>query len=427
MKRQPSPFQQKIAALGRNIITALSSAAYTAGRFFARIPYRKAGGRIARLTGSIFHALLFKYLLPKKYRSLEKKEIYNIIFKSDTPAGKKFDIWLLVLIFFNLMLIIAESIPAVHKHLFIPVLVLQWCCTIVFTFEYYLRIYCLKHPWKYIFSFYGIIDFVSIFPAYLSILLPATSTLSVLRILRTLRIFRILKLQRFIDESNALITALKRSTYKILIFMFFVYITAVLLGSIVYMFENGHNPQFDSIPRGIYWAVVTLTTVGYGDMTPVTLAGRLISVIIMILGYSVIAVLTGIVTSETVQANKTAQDRQRTSGRPYGTRHAGPGTHTDTSAEKPSNAQPDLGVVNDEEEPNKSAQSNGTYADNAAATSDDQTNETAQEARQHNLPPKYCPHCGFEEPERDAVFCRMCGTRLQSDNTHNWINDFFGK
>lgn len=415
MKRQPSPFQQKIATLGRNIITALSNAAYKAGILFTKIPYHRIVSIMVHCVGSIFHTLLFRCLLPRRYRNLTKKQIYNIIFKSDTHAGKKFDIWLLALILFNLFLVIMESIPVVQKHISLPVRILQWGCTIIFTFEYYLRIYCLKHPWKYILSFYGIIDFASIFPAYLSILFPATSTLSVLRILRTLRVFRVLKLQRFINESNLLLTALRRSIHKIVIFMFFVYIMAVILGSLIYMFENGHNPQFDSIPHGIYWAVVTLTTVGYGDITPVTPVGRFISVVIMILGYSVIAVLTGIVTSETVQANKTSQERRRN----YEHRSA-----YHTALDKPGGDLPDLGEVNDEDEPNTAAPgTDGTAAGNrngaAACISSGEP--------QDDTPPKYCPHCGFEEDDADAVFCRMCGTRLARDNSHSWLNDFFGK
>lgn len=415
MKRQSSPFRQRIATLGRNIITGLSNAIYKTGHFFAKIPYRQIGCRMAQFMGNIFHYLLFRCLLPKRYRNLTKKQIYSIIFKSDTPAGKRFDIWLLALILFNLLLIIMESVPVIHEHIFIPVRILQWCCTIIFTFEYYLRIYSLKHPWKYIFSFYGIIDFVSIFPAYLSILIPTTSTLSVLRILRALRVFRVLKLQRFIDESNSLLTALKRSTYKILIFMFFVYITAVILGALVYMFENGHNPQFDSIPRGIYWAVVTLTTVGYGDMTPVTPVGRFISVVIMILGYSVIAVLTGIVTSETVQANKTAQEHRRFSSRKNAYRNA--------TYEESADKLPDLGEVNDEEEYNTTRNTNVAAPDEKSRWAPDIPLDDTQE----KLPYKYCPHCGFEEHDPDAVFCRMCGTRLENENSHSWLNDFFGK
>lgn len=392
----PSRSHRRIANLGRSIVTGIANAAFSVGQFFAHIPYGKIGGGIIRVIGNIMHMLLFKILLPKKYRKLTKKEIYNIIFKSDTPAGKRFDIWLIILIFFNVFLLVLESMPLVYSRMRITLGVLQWICTIIFTFEYYLRIYCLKHPYKYIFSFYGIIDFLSIFPAYLSLFMPATQTLSVLRILRTMRVFRVLKLQRFIDESSSMLNALKRSMYKILIFMFFVFLTAVILGAVVYMFEKGHNPLFTSIPRSIYWAVVTLTAVGYGDMTPITIPGRFISVVIMILGYSVIAVLTGIVTSETVQAGKTARDRKAAANMP-------PQSNT-TSA-----TPPDPGSIA------------GEYDEPKA---DKKAEPVAEEEKPY---PKYCPHCGYEEADEEAVFCRMCGTRLQNEQHHSWINDFFEK
>lgn len=400
MRQSPSRFHQRVANAGRSIVTGIANALYKVGHFFACIPYAKIGHGVLHVVGQVFYVLLFKVLLPKKYRNLTKKEIYTIIFKSDTPAGKRFDIWLIILICFNIILLVLESMPAVYSRLRVTLGVLQWLCTIIFTFEYYLRVYCLKHPSKYIFSFYGIIDFLSIFPSYLSLLLPATQTLSVLRILRTMRVFRVLKLQRFIDESSSLLNALRRSMYKILIFMLFVAITAVILGAVVYMFEKGHNPLFTSIPKAIYWAVVTLTTVGYGDMTPVTVPGRFISVVIMILGYSVIAVLTGIVTSEAVQANRTARNRKVTAD-----------SDGKTAEAKPHSIDP--GTVTGEYDDQ----------DDAAAPFP----PSAPPAEEEHPLLKYCPHCGYEEEDKEAVFCRMCGTRLQTEQRHGWFNEFFGK
>ena len=250
-------------------------------------------------------------LLPKRYRSLTKLEIYSIIFKSDTPAGKKFDVWLLILIGANIITIMLESMAGTAHWFSVLMRAVGWVFTIIFTFEYYLRIYCLKRPWKYILSLFGIIDFLSIFPAYLSLFVPAASTLSVLRLMRVLRIFRIFKMQRFLEESRFLINALQRSAVKILIFMLFVFVMAVILGATMYGIEGGTNPAISTIPEGIYWAVVTITTVGYGDIAPMTHTGRFVSILVMLLGYSIIAVPTGIVAGETIEEHK----RQRKSPR----------------------------------------------------------------------------------------------------------------
>lgn len=279
----------------------------TLGRLAQRIeeiPYRTIAGNVLRFIGNVLHRALFTVLLPKRYRSLTKQQIYTIIFKSDTPAGKKFDIWLLVLIAINIVVIMLESMSGAAHWFKVSMRVLGWLFTILFTFEYYLRIYCLSRPWKYILSFYGIIDFLSIFPAYLSLFLPGASTLSVLRLMRVLRIFRIFKMQRFIDESKFLMNALRRSATKILIFMMFVFIMAIILGATMYGIEGDKNPAISSIPRGVYWAVVTITTVGYGDIAPVTATGQFVSMLVMLLGYSIIAVPTGIVAGETIEEHR---------------------------------------------------------------------------------------------------------------------------
>jgi voltage-gated potassium channel len=274
------------------------------GDKISSIPYKDIARKIIRFIGDLLHRTLFTVLLPKKYRTLTKQQIYTIIFKSDTPAGKKFDIWLLILIGANIVTIMLESMAGTARWFSLLMRVLGWGFTILFTFEYYLRIYCLKRPWKYILSLFGIIDFLSIFPAYLSLLLPAASTLSVLRLMRVLRIFRIFKMQRFLDESRFLINALQRSAVKILIFMLFVFVMAIILGATMYGIEGKVNPAISTIPEGIYWAVVTITTVGYGDIAPVTHTGRFISLLVMLLGYAIIAVPTGIVAGETIVEHK---------------------------------------------------------------------------------------------------------------------------
>ena len=344
--------------------------AYT---FFSGLNYRRIGSRTVHAVGSFMHWLIFKVLLPKKYRNITKREIYRIIFKADTPAGKKFDIWLLVLIGLNLLVIMLDSFEAVHTNMRWVLKSLEWIFTITFTLEYYLRIYCLQRPWKYVFSFYGIIDFLSIFPAYLSLLIPATQTLTVLRVLRTLRIFRIFNMQRFLQESFHLLNAMRRSVTKILIFMLFVFITAIILGAVIYMFESGKNPSMKSIPTAIYWAVVTITTVGYGDITPVTPMGQFISTLVMLLGYSIIAVPTGIVVGETVREYRKDDNQQE--------------------------------KVDVPEEFNE-------YDDNTLV-------------QQSDIESRYCTHCGHTETDPAARYCRYCGTILTKTQPKGWINDFF--
>lgn len=289
-------------------------------KWFHSVDWRGIGRNIINFVGRVMHKMLFGWFLPKKYRGIKKQEIFDVIFKSDTPAGKKFDIWLLVLIVANILLLLVDSLTGTtstmtrgaHMSLGYWVFkILEWGFTLVFTFEYYLRIYCLKRPWRYVFSFWGIVDFLSIFPAYLSLFIPATQALTVLRLLRVMRIFRIFKLERFQRESYHLLAALRNSAIKILIFMLFVLVAAIILGTMVYSFESEQNPAFDSVLTGIYWAVVTITTVGYGDIVPITVAGRFLSVIVMLLGYSIIAVPTGIVAGETINEHRQSKRSKR--------------------------------------------------------------------------------------------------------------------
>lgn len=295
------------------LIDNVVNAYWRVRKWLSEVNWRGMARGIVRMVGNVMHKLLFEWLLPKRYRGIKKKEIFEIIFKSDTSAGKKFDVWLLVLIVANILLLLIDSLVGTTSTMtavahrswsFWIMKVLEWGFTIIFTFEYYLRVYCLKHPWRYVFSFWGIIDFLSIFPSYLSLLLPTAQALTVLRLLRVMRIFRIFKLERFQAEAYHLLSALRSSAIKILVFMMFVLVAAVILGTIMYSFESEKNPMFDNALSGIYWAVVTMTTVGYGDMAPVTPVGRFLSVLVMLLGYSIIAVPTGIVAGETIMEHK---------------------------------------------------------------------------------------------------------------------------
>lgn len=373
-------------------------------KFFMGLNYKKIGSRLAHGVGNFLHWVIFKVLLPKKYRDITKKEIYRIIFKADTPAGKKFDVWLLIAIGFNLVLIMLDSFEAVHTNMRWVLTGLEWLFTLGFTLEYYLRIYCLQKPWKYIFSFYGIIDFLSIFPAYLSLLIPATQTLTVLRVLRTLRIFRIFNMKRFLLESFHLLNAMRRSITKILIFMLFVFIVAIILGSVIYMFESGKNPAMKSIPTAIYWAVVTITTVGYGDITPVTPMGQFISTLVMLLGYSIIAVPTGIVVGETLTENRLRRGEKENQRRGILNQH-----------QEEEEVPDEFNEYEDKKEESSAGgePSDAEHEKPALAGGGDPDNK------------RYCPHCGHIEYDKGARFCRYCGTLLTKTQPSGWINDFF--
>lgn len=303
-----------------NLKDLLTKTAHRVYQRLSRVDYRGIALRILTFIGKVMHKILFEWLLPKRYRTLTKREIFEIIFKSDTPAGKKFDIWLLILILANIFLLMIDTsvgptdtiTSGAHLSVsFFIFKVLEWTFTIFFTFEYYLRIYCLKHPRKYVFSLWGIIDFLSIFPSYLSLLFPATQALTALRLLRVMRIFRIFKLERFQVEAFHLLNAMRNSAIKILIFMLFVLVASVILGTVIYAIEGESNPDFKSIPSGIYWAVVTITTVGYGDVVPQTTVGRFLSVVVMLLGYSIIAVSTGIVAGETIIEHRRPRHKRK--------------------------------------------------------------------------------------------------------------------
>lgn len=226
-----------------------------------------------------------------------KRKLHTIIFEADTPAGKVFDVGLLIVIVLSVIMVMLESVKSIQIHYEELFNNFEWIFTIIFTIEYVLRIWITGKPWKYIFSFYGLIDLLSIIPTFLGIFFTGTHSLLVIRTLRLLRVFRILKLARFLGEAQNLINALKASRVKIIVFIFSVLSLTVIMGTLMYLIEGGEN-GFTSIPRSIYWAIVTLTTVGYGDIAPQTVLGQAIASMIMILGYGIIAVPTGIVGAE---------------------------------------------------------------------------------------------------------------------------------
>ena len=230
-----------------------------------------------------------------------KHRLHEIIYEADTRGGKLFDIILLIAILASILFVMLESVQSIDEKYGHFLDVAEWVITILFSLEYVLRIVTVKKPWKYIFSFYGIIDLLSTIPKYVSLILIDSHNLAVLRALRLLRIFRILKIARYIGASNRLLLALRSSRAKIAVFLLFVLILCIILGTIMYMIEGAEN-GFTSIPRSVYWAIVTLTTVGYGDIAPVTALGQLIASVIMILGYAIIAIPTGIVGSEMMNA-----------------------------------------------------------------------------------------------------------------------------
>ena len=233
----------------------------------------------------------------KKEKPSWRHRLHEIIYEADTKEGKLFDIVLLIAIIASIIFVMLESVKSFDEKLYEFLNIAEWIITILFSIEYILRIVAIKKPFRYIFSFYGIIDLLSTLPKYLSFVIVGSHNLAALRALRLLRVFRILKLTRYVGASNRLIIALRASKAKIAVFLFFVVIICVILGTIMYMVEGEEN-GFTSIPRSVYWAIVTLTTVGFGDIAPNTPLGQLIASVIMILGYSIIAIPTGIVGAE---------------------------------------------------------------------------------------------------------------------------------
>jgi len=232
-----------------------------------------------------------------------RDKLLVVIFGTDTKYGKLFDLILLWAIILSVLVVILESMEVIELAIGEFLMILEWIFTIIFTVEYFLRIYVTRHPRRYILSFWGIIDLFSFLPTYIGVFFASVHFLVAIRILRLIRIFRILKLTRYFRESQELGKALWASAHRIAVFFLALILIVLIMGSLMYVIEGGQN-GFESIPQSIYWAIITVTTVGYGDVVPVTALGKIVSSIIMIIGYSIIAVPTGIISAEIARSKK---------------------------------------------------------------------------------------------------------------------------
>lgn len=242
-----------------------------------------------------------------------RERMWHVIFEADTPSAKLFDVVLLIGISLSVFVVILDSVPAISERYSHTFFILECLFTALFTLEYVLRLICTRRPMRYVFSFFGIVDLLAILPTYLYFL--GIQYLAVVRILRLLRVFRILKLGHFMSQARVITDSLRASRHKIFVFLYAVLMVVVVFGAIMYVVESG-NPGFDSIPKSMYWAIVTLSTVGYGDIVPLTAVGKLIAGIIMVLGYGLIAVPTGIVTVEMAKADRRPAGRSPDDGSP---------------------------------------------------------------------------------------------------------------
>jgi voltage-gated potassium channel len=259
--------------------------------------------RFFRKSKIYFHIIIDILFLKKRQLRPWQIKLHRIIFGANTKSGKLFDVVLFYVIIASIIFVMLESVSELDARFHTLFKVLEWIITILFSIEYITRIITIKTPRKYIFSFYGIIDLLSTIPMYLSFVFVGSHSLVALRALRLLRVFRILKLARYMGESTNFVVALKESRAKIAVFLSFVVIICIILGTLMYLIEAPES-GFTSIPRSVYWAIVTLTTVGYGDIAPQTPLGQLIASAIMILGYGIIAIPTGIVSAQMVKTDK---------------------------------------------------------------------------------------------------------------------------
>ena len=226
-----------------------------------------------------------------------REKLYRIVFFSDTRAGRNFDLALLYCVLISFIVVVLESIPDTSQDLKRIYYFIEWTFTLLFTVEYILRIILNPKPFKYIFSVWGFIDLLAILPTYLGLFIGGSHSMQAIRIVRLMRAFRILRLTKFSREAELLLDALQRSLYKIAVFMVFMFVVVIFLGTVMYVLES-ENPGFSSIPQSIYWAIVTVTTVGFGDVVPITVAGKLLASLTMLIGYVIIAVPTGITAVE---------------------------------------------------------------------------------------------------------------------------------
>lgn len=232
-----------------------------------------------------------------------RARLHEIIFEADTPAGKAFDVGLLIAILLSVMAVLLESVAGIRARWGLELRIVEWFFTLLFTVEYVLRLATVGRPLRYARSFFGLVDLLAVVPTYLSVILPGAQSLIVIRALRLLRVFRVLKLVHFVGEARMLGAAMRASMRKIVVFLGTVLTLVLIVGAMMYLIE-GEESGFTNIPESIYWTIVTMTTVGYGDIAPVTIVGRFLASIVMITGYAIIAVPTGIVTVEMVGARK---------------------------------------------------------------------------------------------------------------------------
>jgi len=242
--------------------------------------------------------------LTRRKLSPLQRELHTIIFEADTPRGKLFDVVLMIFIALSIIAVNLESVSSIAGEYSVVLFYAEWVLTLVFTIEYALRLYCSYKPMKYVFSLYGIIDLLAILPSFIGIFFAGAHSLIIIRALRLLRVFRIFKMVGFMNQGSVIMSALRASRDKIFIFIFFIFLMVNIVGALMYLVEGSANSGFDSIPRSIYWAIVTMTTVGYGDISPSTNLGQFFAAVVMILGYAVIAVPTGIVSAEMVSSSK---------------------------------------------------------------------------------------------------------------------------
>ncbi len=238
-----------------------------------------------------------------------KTQLYKIIFEADTPEGRAFDVALIFLIIFSCLVVLAESIDGLRKTYGDILVILEWFFAAVFTLEYILRIISVHNKRRYLISFFGIVDLLTILPAFIGLFIPGALNLIVIRILRMLRLFRIFKLGRYVEESGFLLKALRASRPKITVFLFTIFSVVTIVGSLMYLIEGPEN-GYSNIPESMYWAIVTVSTVGYGDISPQTPIGKAIASALMILAYGILAVPTGIITYELAQASKRPVQRR---------------------------------------------------------------------------------------------------------------------
>ncbi|MEZ5430269.1 MAG: ion transporter [Verrucomicrobiales bacterium] len=241
-----------------------------------------------------------------------RERLWRVIFLSDTPAGRAFDVALLWVILLSVFTVVLESVDSWRSQYGRLFLILEWAFTGIFALEYLARLWVVRRRWRYVSSFFGVVDLLSVLPAFIGLFVPGTHYLMTLRVLRLMRMFRILKMVEYLGEASVLLNALKSSRRKIMVFLWFVLALVFVEGTIMYVLERDANPDFANIPQAIYWAIVTITTVGYGDVSPVTVLGKIMASVIMLTGFAIIAVPTGIVTSEIGREMAGSRQKART-------------------------------------------------------------------------------------------------------------------